>query len=287
MKKPILIAVAAVVVIIIAAGVWLYAGTFNPAKAKAFKKLSLPVAWVGSSPVTGRDFLSRVELADMLYKDDPAYNSIEAQGQILDALIDGAKLEAVAKQHGVVAAETEIDDQYQTVLAQFGGNEDQFKAALTQTYHLTPEQFREEILRPDVLQTNLILWYNGQKGVNQKAYDKLQELQTKLDQGQTFDEVVRLYTEDEATRDFGGDTGFVRLSDLASEFKGPLGNAKPGDRVTITSRYGLHIVNVVEIDKTGDEPSYHLQQIFVQTEGYDDWYDQQASGIKTHKFLKF
>ncbi len=288
MKKIVLGVLGIIIIVILIAGGWLYIGKFTESKAKAFKKLSLPMASVGSQTISGHDFFSRFELAEELYKNEADYNKTQTESDILNQLIDDAKLRAIARTHGITVSQNDIDTQYQAVVDQFGsGDAGKFTETLRDTYHLTPEEFKAKVLTSDILQTNLNVWFNGQKDLNKAAYDQLQQLQSKLDQGQPFEEVVKAYTQDEATKDFGGDTGFVKLSELAPEFRAPLEKAKAGESVVIVSRYGLHIVKVVEIDTSGTEASYHLQQIFVKVDGFDDWYAKQADTIKARKLVKF
>ncbi len=289
MKKKIIWGVVAVIVLaLIALGVWLYTGKFNATKAKAFKKLSLPVALVSNKLVSGREFLARYELAQTLYKDDPEFKQDETQNQILDQLIDDQKLHLVAAQHNVTASPEEVNTEFKGVLDQFAsGDESKFAELLDQSYHLTPQEFKDKVLASDILKTNLTIWYNAQKDLSPAAYEQVQKLQAMLDQGQAFEDVVKVYTQDEATKDFGGDTGFVKIAELAPEFKAPLANAQAGDRIVVVSRYGLHILKVVEVDKSAEEPSYHLQQLFIQVLGFEDWYNKQVDSIKARKLIKF
>ncbi len=287
-KKIIWIVVGVIVVAVIAAGVWLYTGKFNEAKAKVFKKLSLPVALVSNKTVSGKEFLARYELAQTLYKDDATFDKNDAQNQILDQLIDDAKLRTIAASHQIIVSPDQVDTEFKGVVDQFaGGDEGKFAELLQQSYRLTAQEFKDKVLTSDILKTNLTVWYNSQKDLNKAAYDQEQKLIGLLDQGQSFEDVVKTYTQDEATKDFGGDTGFVKVSELAPEFKAQLANTQSGDRVLIVSRYGLHILKVIEIDKSGDEPSYHLQQLFIQETGFDDWYNKQADSIKARKLIKF
>lgn len=288
MKKILYGVIGAVIIVIIAGAAWLYTGKLSQAKIKVFKKFPLPVAVAGNSFVNGQEFIARFELAQILYKDDPTYKAADTENQILDELIDGVKLKKLAAAHNITAASGDIDAEYKGIVTQYaGGDDSKFVGLLDQTYHLSISDFKLKVILPDVLKTNLNIWYNGQRDLNKAAFDLEQSLQDKLKQGQAFEDVVKAYTQDAATKDFGGDVGSVKLSELATEFKSGLANAKAGDQVTITSRDGIHIVKVVEIDKSGTEPAYHLQQIFIKEDGFDAWYAQQTAAIKTHKLVKF
>jgi len=292
MKKHILSIVlgivGVIVVALVIAGVWLYTGKFNSTKATAFKKLPLPVASVDGQAISGREFLSRLESAQAVYQNGQNFKLQEAQAKILNQLIDELKLRNIAAQYNIKASPEAIETEYQGIVDQYAsGDENKLQEMLAQTYHIDPQEFKDKALAADVLRINLAVWHNSQKDLNKAAYDKQQQLIAMLDQGQTFEAVVKGYTEDEATKDFGGDIGTVKLTELASEFRQPLLNAQSGDRILVVSRYGLHIVKVVEVNKTAPETTYHLQQLFIQAKGFEEWYTQQAQNLKVRKLIKF
>ena len=288
MKKIILGIIGGLIIVVIAGGVWLYTGKFNSSKAKAFEKLSLPVAVAGSKTVSGKEFMSRLHLAEILYKGDKTYDATATENQILDELIDSTKLQQIAAAHKVTVSSKDINDEYQGIVGQFaGGDESKFKDILSQTYQLSIDEFKNKVIMPDALKTNLTIWYDGQKDLNKAQFAQAQTLLDKLAAGQPFEDMVKAYTQDPATKDLGGDVGSVKLSQLSPEFQGPISSAKAGDQLTIISRFGIHIVKVVDINKTGDEATYHLQQVYIKEDGFQAWYSQQADAIKTHKLLKF
>jgi parvulin-like peptidyl-prolyl isomerase len=287
MKKIIISIVVVLAVIVVGFGVWLYTGKFTSAKATVFDKASLPVAMVNSRLISAKDFLQRYNVAKELAKSDDSIKPQEVQGQILDQLVDNEKLEILSDRNNVTVTDQEIEDQYKGVVGQFTGDEESFSQALKETYGLSVEDFKSSVIRPDVLRSNLNIWFNGQESLNQEAYGKRKELLDKLAQGKSFEDVVKEYTQDEATKQFGGDAGFVAESELSPEFRQGLKEVKSGDQLNIVSRYGLHIVKVPEVNREQGEAKYHILQIFVQQDGFEQWYAQETGKISSRKLVKF
>ncbi len=289
MKKKISLSVIGVIVLaVIGAVIWLYTGHFNDAKAKVFKKIPFPVAVVRTNFVSGKELLKRYSLAQTLFNGQAGFKPAEVRGQILDQLIDNQKLQLTAAAHNIRASSGDIDTEYKGIVTQYsGGDEAKFKSSLSDAYHLTPEDFKDQVIQPDVLRTNLTLWYNNQESLNKDAFAKKKEVLDKLSQGTAFDAVASQYSDDDATKKFGGDMGFVTLGEILPEFQKALTNAKANDQVQITSRYGLHVAKVTEVDTTSAEPRYHLLQIYLKEDGFNNWYSSETGKIKTHKLVKF
>jgi hypothetical protein len=289
MKRNIIILVVVIlIVLIVGAGAWVYSGTLHGAKANAVKNLSLPVALVGHGLINGNELFQRYRLAESFGGESPDFNPTTVKTEILGQMVETSKLEILARKHNVKATSESVDTEYKSLLSAYGaGNESQFNEQLQSTYGLNADEFKEKVLRPSVLQSSLAVWHNYQRNLNEAAYTKKEELLSKLQQGQSFDEVAKVYTQDEATKQFAGDTGFVAKSELLPEFYPSLNNAKAGDRLEVVSRFGLHILNVVEIDTGGAEPRYHLQQIFVQPSDFQKWYESETANIKSRVFVKF
>ena len=58
------------------------------------------------------------------------------------------------------------------------------------------KQFKTDILKPQLELAALQTWYNSQHDLNSTAYSKLQILQNQLAQGQSFEELARISSED-------------------------------------------------------------------------------------------
>ncbi len=289
MKKKLLL-ILPIVVILLAAGsiTWLYTGTLNDAKIKVFAKVPLPAAIVDKKLLSAQDLIQRIDLAAK-FPQAEAQGSAATRAQLFDRLIDSKKLQVIADKKDISVSGDDVDREYQDVVLQYGdGDEAKFNEELKTQFGLSEGQFKHDVLRLDVLQSKLAIWFNSQENLNQSPYTLAKGLKDKLNQGESFDSVATAYTQDEATKDFAGDSGFIAFTDLLPEFQAALKDTSANEVKQVVSRSGLHIVKVLERDNNGENGAerIHLQQIYVQTGDFSKWYTDEAAGIKVTKLLK-
>lgn len=285
------LAVIVIAIVVIAGGglTWIYTGQISSAKEKVLKALPLPAAIVDMKFVSAESVLDRAALSKQL---------LEAQGmgdkadsnKIFDQIVDVKKLEAVASQRSVKAPQAEIEEEYKNIVTQYAqGDEAAFLKELNDTYRMGSDKFKNEVVRQQVLQSNLLLWYSQQEDLNKEAYDKARELENRINNGESFDEIAKQYSEDESTKDFAGDSGMIPFDDLLPEFRESLKDSQVGDSKLVVSRYGLHVTKVLEINNDGENGAkqVHLQQIFVQQQGFGEWLEKQVGNIRVLKLLTF
>lgn len=289
-NHKIILGIIAVLAIIIAGGlIWIYTGSISSAKEKVLKAIPLPAAIVDMKFVPAKTIIERIALSKQLLEEQGLGDQADST-KTFDQVIDTKKLQAVAGQHNVKATTTDIDEEYKNIVNQYGGgDENAFKEELNKVYHMSPEKFKDEVIRQQVLQSNLLLWYTQQEDLNKKAYETARDLQNKLNSGQSFDDVARVYTQDEATKEFAGDSGILPYDDLLPEFRDQLAESKVDDTKLIASRYGLHLIKVLELNNDGANGAkqIHLQQVFVQQEGFPEWLTSQVDNIRVIKLLQF
>lgn len=289
-SRKIIIGIIAIIVIVIAGFlVWLYTGQISSAKEKVFNSIPLPAAIVDMKLVPAKIVLSRIDLAKQLAQLQTGTPPVDPNA-IFDQLLDIKKTEALANQHNISVSQKDIDSEYQNIIKQYAaGDENGFKTELQQTYKMTPAEFQDQVIRQELLQSQLSVWFNEQKDLNQDPYKAVADIQTKLDQGQSFDDVAKSYTQDEATKDFAGDSGVIAFDDLLPEFKTGLQDSKVGDVKLVVSRYGYHLLKVLELNNDGPNGAkqIHLQQIFVKQAGFTEWLTKESDSVRTIKLLKF
>jgi len=89
-----------------------------------------------------------------------------------------------------------------------------------------------------------------------KAYQKALSIKNKIDvQKVSFEDLAKQYSDDEDTKDLGGDLGWIPLPSLPQEFREKLANAKVGDIVIVKSQDGYHVVKVLD-KKLGKVPEF-------------------------------
>ncbi len=278
-----------VILIIVGGLAWLYTGEVAGAKEKVFNALPLPAAIVDMQFVSAKEALARIALAKQLMEAQGM--GIEAKpSQTYDQLLETKKLSALTSKYKLSVTDEAINEEYINIVKQYAqGDEEKFKTELEKTYQMAPEKFRNEVIRQELEQTELALWYSKQESLNKDAYAKANELKGKLDGGQSFDEVATAYTQDEATKDFAGDSGMIAYDELLPEFRTDLADNKVGDIKLVPSRYGIHILKILEQNNDGENGSrqIHLQQIFVKQTGFAEWLENETNNIRVLKLLKF
>lgn len=291
-RKTKTIVIGVIVIILIALAIfigWLYTGQLSSAKEKVFKAIPLPAAIVDMKFVQAKTVIQRADLAKQLADAQGLGQQIEPSNTY-DQLIESKKLEALASKYNLSVPQADLNEEYNNIIKQYAnGDENAFKDELQKTYGMTPDQFKNEVIRQELLQSQLLVWYNKQEDLNKDVYAKIKDLKGKLDSGTSFDDVSKAYTADEATKDFAGDSGVIAFSDLLPEFRTALKDAKAGDVQVVASRYGVHILKILEVNNDGKDGAkqIHLQQIYVKQAGFTDWLAKASDNIRVIKLLKF
>lgn len=282
--------IIALIIIVIAGGLaWLYTGQLTSAKEKVFNTVPLPAALVDMKGISAEKVIARVDLAQQLAVAQGASTDAVKADEVYNQLIDGKKLSVLAQERDLQISQEEIENEYKTIITQYAaGDENGFKDELQKTYKMSPDEFKNEVIKQELVQSELLIWFNKQEDLNKATYDTTRELQSKLDSGQSFDDVAKNYTQDEATKDFAGDSGMIAFDDLLPEFKTALQDAKVGDVKMVVSRYGNHILKVLELNNDGENGAkqIHLQQVFVKQTGFSEWLEKESGAVKVTKLLK-
>jgi len=88
----------------------------------------------------------------------------------------------------------------------------------------------------------------------EKARQQAEDIVTQLRDGADFAELASRYSDDEATKDDGGDLGFFGRDRMVAEFEEAAFALNPGEiSEPVKTEFGYHIINVVERKQAGDE----------------------------------
>lgn len=230
------------------------------------KFLPLPAALVNADVITLGDYYDRVEIAERI-------GSVDAGNRtaILNQLIDNKIAELTAKNKNISISSKEIDQAYADLQRSTG------KQDLGLSFGLSESQFKKEILTPDYIKTRLQIWLASNTKLNADVYKSLDEIKKKLLAGSSFDDMAAMYSDDSRSAKIGGDMGFLSYNDIVPEIYDQLGHFTDHDAHVLTSRFGVHIIEVVGKDNSGpmNSPRYHIKQIFLQTADYSKWFNNQ------------
>ena len=115
-----------------------------------------------------------------------------------------------------------------------------------------------------------------------RAYSKIQSYQERLAQGEAFSYLAAEHSDDQASRETGGELGFVRRGELVPEFEEIAFNLKPGEVSEIVeTKFGLHIITL--IDKQGER--INVSHILVNVDPTFDDRELALSKVRDFFFI--
>jgi parvulin-like peptidyl-prolyl isomerase len=281
-KKIYKIASAAIVLSLIIASLtfWLYKGSLTANKIRIFNALPLPMAVVGGQNIPVREFLQRQMVANTVLGAG-SLNQAQNKNSIYDALINETKAALVAQKYSAGVSQKEIDLEYQTRASQTDITGKRTFFELLKNYGLGETDFKNKIIKPQLLEQKIKIWHVSQQALNKDLYARAESLGQKIKSGENMGALATTFSQDETSKSVFGDLGFVDTSEVLPELREPLSSIKVGEVEIIPSRFGLHIIRLE--GKNGNQ--MHLRQIFLEDSNFDNWYSTQTQNIKVYKLL--
>ena len=114
-----------------------------------------------------------------------------------------------------------------------------------------------------VLLSKISMTITPSESIRQKAFEQIQSIKQRLDNGEDFSELARKFSESPEAAE-GGDLGFIAkgtLSELAFEEKA-FSLSQGQTSAPFETRLGFHIINVIE----KRDQNVHIRQIFIKVE---------------------
>lgn len=222
---------------------------------KVTKVVPFPIARIGSSFVAYEDYLFEVEHYTHYYETQQKLdlNSDAGKQQLadfkkraLDKVINDAYIQKLAEQNGVSVSNQELEDQIRIVKNQnrLGGNEKEFEAVLKDYWGWSMSDFKRS-LRSQLLTQKVI------SHLDTDTHDRANVALAQLKQGKDFSQLAKEISEDPATKEAGGEYGFLidqNNRDISPKTVEALYKLKPGQySEVVDTGYGLEIVKNIEV----------------------------------------
>jgi|SRR3989344_728499 len=291
--KPKTKMVAVIIVVVLVLGfaggvIWLAKAQMTPNKQKILSRLSFPITLVNSEPIFSNQYFSRLSFAEKLVKDDPEADKNLIKQSLLQGMVEEVKIDQLAAKVGVSVAQKEVDTEFNQRAKFTQIQQGKALTDLLTEYGINESFYKDILLKPDILLSNLAVWFNKQKNLNEQGYKTVAEVQARLDQGEKLESLVATYSQDQASAELEGDLGFVEFADLPLEIAGELETMSVGEIKTVASRYGLHIVKLEERDNKGENNGsrMHLRQIFIAGGDFESWYKESVKDYKVKQLVK-
>jgi len=241
----------------------------------------LPAAKVNGSLVWGHKFLERLRFLQTFNarapKDSGAKlpTDTELRQRVLEGLIEDQIIVLEAKQRGIRVTEEELKKALEKQ-----GKTDEIAKKINELYGMSLTDFKE-IIAEQVLKEkvkNTVLTKVRIRHILVSTQQPANEAKKQLDGGKDFAEVAKEFSQDAKTKDAGGDLGYWRKGELASQIAPGFEEAAfnlpvNGISGVVQSQFGYHVIQVTE--RTGDN---------LQT--YEEWYKQTLEKYNVKRYIQ-
>jgi hypothetical protein len=254
------------------------------------KILPLPIARVGGSFVSYEDYL--FELRHYIHyfenQQELDFSSQSGQDQLkeqkkraLDQVINETYIKKIAKEKGITVSSAEIDKQIELLRSQnrLGGDSQVFEDVLRDFWGWTINDFRRSI-------NNEILKNKVVQAIDPQVRERADKAKAEIKNGKDFAAAAKEYSDDETTKDKGGELGFlVSKSDrnIPPQTAEVLFNLKPGEvSEVIDLGYGLEIIK--NLGTEGDKVK--AARIFFAYKDLDSYLNDYKDQQKARVYIK-
>lgn len=139
---------------------------------------------------------------------------------------------------------------------------------------------------PFVYKIKLAQWYLQQDSLHPELSNKAKQLKQKLADAENWDELASKESQDGYSSNYGGDAGWINLDEAIPEYKEQV-ESMPLNQVTLVyTRYGIHIVEVVDKTETEGKTYTHLREVVLRDSEFEQWLSRELVSTKTTWFLR-
>lgn len=219
-------------------------------------------------------------------------NLNQAQKWILNVMIEQKLMEQAAEKAGITVTEEDVNGEMEAMIAESGG-EEAFRAQLEEwgeTYEEARREVRAQLI--GMAMTERVL-----EGVPEETEhvharhilvdtkEEAERLHAQLEAGADFAELAKAHSQDDSTRESGGDLGFFPRGILvATEVEEAAFALQPGQfSEVISSSMGYHIVQVIERDSNRPVSSENLR--ILQDRAIQEWVKSLWAQADVKRFI--
>ena len=230
-----------------------------------------PAMLVNNSPVTLREYNFTREYTRHYYqaiKTD--YDANTKDKELLDQLVDKEIINQHASGKKIAVSNSEVNEAFSKLQEKNG--KDELAKVLTDLYGIGNKQFKtliyDELLKQKVRDYYVQqgLWYQFKvrqilikvdAGFDQKTQDaakaKADMILKQIQSGKDFSQLAKEFTNDEATKDNGGDLGYISRGEADPDFEKAVFAAKKSDLLgPVRTQYGWHIMSIDDVRGDND-----------------------------------
>lgn len=246
---------------------WLYSGVASGARLQTLTWLGAPLGAVGDEYIEARDLESFTLLG-----------ASAGVGGPTTALVNELRLEALAKQYNIQISSDEINmaaAELRAGDARYVSFEQQYGSDLAARAFVRPYAY-----------TNALRVAYMQQGLEPALTRQLQSVYQRLHSDEAWRHIAATESDDLATSWSGGDVGYVDLMQAIPEYRQAVSGLPLHSPAVIYSRYGAHIVEVLNrLDKDGNELT-QLREIVLRPQGFENWLTDQTATVPVKWYVQ-
>ncbi|HYF05837.1 MAG TPA: peptidylprolyl isomerase [Patescibacteria group bacterium] len=237
--------------------IWLYTHpASSTVKLLLFKRLNLPVGYAYGSVIRYSEFAPAYEFS----------NNLQNAGinQAWKIFTQSKGLAYLASQQKLTPSAAEIAQD----------------AALPALASAPSGEVRKFSIVTNINRRRLAAAWVKQEFQKDRRYKMLADI-LKVNSQADFSALTMKYSEDSASKSFGGGLGFVQKNSLLPEVVSSVDFSKVERPQIVYSRYGAHVIFINAVD-TQDllEPKYDVYQIFFKVDGFDQYLEKKLAQEK-------
>lgn len=279
--------------VVLGAGV--YTGSWHGTKTQQVLRWTpLPAAAVNWSPLSYAEYLNQRQAVERYtsYLQASTAGVYQAQSPAdisattVTKMIRLAASQMVTKRLGLTVTHNDVNQAYTSQLLQ-NGDAAQVEATIFQLYGWSPEQFKNNVIRPAIIREKIQEKLSFDETISAAAKKQAQEVMNLVVAGQeSFSELAKKYSDDIYGAN-GGDLGFVKQGEQAKEIDEAAFTLELNTVSDIIhTKYGYHIIKPTERKTVDGVEQVHLFQITILAPQVDDYLNAELKKLPVQVFVR-
>jgi parvulin-like peptidyl-prolyl isomerase len=267
---------------------------------KTIEYIPYPAVFVGSDSISFKDLSKRTESARNFYEsqdfseagfrvdfstEDGKKRLLIKEKGVLNKFIDDLIIEKEAQKRGIKLTNEIIDQEIDRKLKEYG-TENYLRENLKRLYDWELEDFKKNIVRPDLYKEKLIENIEKNDFSYEEARKKINDAYEHLKENKNFSETAKKYSDGESAEN-GGAMGWFSYEQMLPEISRVAFSINMNqESEIITSPIGYHIIKVEDKKEEDGVEMVEVSQIFIRTKNFYDWLSETKKDYTVFVLLK-